>query len=585
MVRSINGLRGSMATTGTEQNRRIWRPPPLISIVNYAVSSHKHVVVVLLAACLLAFVPGFFQVPPVDRDEPQYAQATKQMVDTRDFIDIRFQNEVQYKKPVGIYWLQSLAVSTAQALGKQNALTTIWLYRLPSLIGAIGAVLLTYWAALAFVSRRAAVLAALMMATSVALGLEARLAKTDAMLLLTTVAAMGAMARAYLNAERVGPAHHLGWLEPIVFWTALAGGILLKGPVIVVFVGLTILTLVVADRSARWLLELRPAIGIVWLLVLVVPWFMAIANRGGDSFFTESLGRDLIAKVLSAPDAHGAPPGYHFLLFWVMFWPGATLAAIAAPSVWAARREKGARFLLAWVIPAWIVFELAITKLPHYLLPLYPAIAILIVGVMDPFVLARERWLVRGTGWWFVWAAIMAVGSIGALIFLGRRLGLLAWPFAAGGMMLALYAWRLYPTEGAERSLLRAMAAAILIAIAIHGFVLPAFNMLFPSAALARVIRASDCPAPAVAVAGYHEPSVVFLVGTETRLIDGSGAADFLRQGPCRYAFVESRQERSFLRRADAIGLRYSSGQRIEGFNAPVGQRVSIAVYRSENAP
>ena len=80
-----------------------------------------------------------------------------------------------------------------------QARTTIWLYRIPSLIGAIGAVLLTYWAALAFVSRRTAFLAGLMMATCLLLNIEARLAKTDAMLLLCCVAAMGVMARAYLR--------------------------------------------------------------------------------------------------------------------------------------------------------------------------------------------------------------------------------------------------------------------------------------------------------------------------------------------------------------------------------------------------
>ena len=95
-------------------------------------------------------------------------------------------------------------VKTASALGVPEARRTIWLYRIPSLIGAVGAVLLTYWAALAFVSRRAAVLAGLMMATSILLGAEARLAKTDAMLLLTAVAAMGAMARIYLGERRHG---------------------------------------------------------------------------------------------------------------------------------------------------------------------------------------------------------------------------------------------------------------------------------------------------------------------------------------------------------------------------------------------
>ena len=119
---------------------------------------------------------------------------------------------MRYKKPVGIYWLQAAVVKTADALGMPAAHTTIWLYRIPSLIGATGAVLLTYWTALAFVSRRAALLASLMMATSVLLGVEARLAKTDAMLLLTVVAAMGAMARAYL-AERSTTPRIVGWIN------------------------------------------------------------------------------------------------------------------------------------------------------------------------------------------------------------------------------------------------------------------------------------------------------------------------------------------------------------------------------------
>ena len=110
----------------------------------------------LLAAALLSFLPGFFAVPPIDRDEARFAQATKQMVESGDYIDIRFQDEVRYKKPVGIYWLQAGVVKTASVLGLRDALTTIWLYRIPSLIGAIGAVLLTYWAALAFVTRRTA---------------------------------------------------------------------------------------------------------------------------------------------------------------------------------------------------------------------------------------------------------------------------------------------------------------------------------------------------------------------------------------------------------------------------------------------
>src|SRR3974390_3053898 len=163
-----------MTVTADGDSRKAARRRSLETIIDFAIASHARAVVVLLAVALLGFLPGFFSIPPVDQDEGRY------------------------KKPVGIYWLQAAAVKTATSLGLPHALTTIWLYRIPSLLGAVGAVLLTYWAGLAFVSRRAALLAGLMMASCVLLGAERLLAKTDATLLVTVVAAMGAMARVYL---------------------------------------------------------------------------------------------------------------------------------------------------------------------------------------------------------------------------------------------------------------------------------------------------------------------------------------------------------------------------------------------------
>ena len=196
---------------GHQQGSGLFRARGLTAIVDSAVSSHARAVAVLVVPALLAFLPGFFQIPPIDRDEARFAQATKQMLETGDYVDIRFQDEVRYKKPVGIYWLQAARGQSRRARSACRTRTrTIWLYRIPSLLGAIGAVLLTYWAALAFVSRRAALLAGLMMATSILLGVEARLAKTDAMLLLTAVAAMGAMARVYLGERRRPPGSPAG---------------------------------------------------------------------------------------------------------------------------------------------------------------------------------------------------------------------------------------------------------------------------------------------------------------------------------------------------------------------------------------
>ena len=234
------------------------------------------------------------------------------------------------------------------------------------------------------------------------------------MLLLTVVAAMGAMARAYLaSSARVRP-RRLDATGDLL--DRACGRRADQGP---------------ADpdvrrphrRSAR---GGRPFAalgcgaaalpGVLWLCVLVLPWFLAIFSRRASNFFAELVGHDLIEQAVQRPGGAWRTAGHYFVLFWVTFWPGATLAGMAAPGVWAARREKGAHFLLAWIVPAWIVLELVITKLPHYVLPLYPAIAILIAGVIDPHVLARQRWLTRGTGWWFVLPLIVGIGAIVMLV-------------------------------------------------------------------------------------------------------------------------------------------------------------------------
>ncbi len=557
----------------------------IAAFMRFAIASDFHAVAVLIAVSLIALLPGFSQIPPVDRDEARFAQATKQMIETGDYVDIRFQDEARYKKPVGIYWLQAAAVEIAEAAGVPRARLRIAIYRIPSLIGAVGAVLLTYWTALAFVSRRAAFLAGIMTACSILLGVEARLAKTDAMLLLTIVAAMGAMARAYLAEYGERPTHTHPLVVAAIFWTAAAAGVLIKGPVIMMVVGLTAATLIGIDRQIGWIKRLRPIPGVLWALLLVMPWFIAILVRSGGSFFTEAVGEDMFAKVAAGQESHGLPPGFYFAAFWLTFFPGSILAGLATAAVWRARAEPGCKFLLAWIVPSWIVFEIVPTKLPHYVLPLYPAIAILIAGVIDSQALSRNRWLVRGTVWWFILMTAIAIALIALQIGVGQRLGLLAWPFAAAAVIFSLFAWLLYRVDGAETSLLRASAGSIMLSVAAYGATFPAIRTLFPSVALANFVYAGNCPDPGVVTAGFHEPSLVFLIRTNVTPGVGSSAADFLAGGPCRFAIVDSRQERAFVQRADAIGLRYSLGPRVEGFNINGGQAITIATYRSEFAP
>jgi len=616
MVRPIFSARARMTSTSADPPGLLWPIRGLGALLDVVAASHARAVAALVVVCLLSFLPGFFNIPPIDRDESRFVQATKQMLETGDYVDIRFQDEVRYKKPVGIYWLQAAAVRTAQALGVSDPRTSVWVYRLPSLLGATGGVLLTYWVALAFGSRRMAYVAGLILGCSLLLGVEARLAKTDAMLLLATVAAMGALARVYLNLRRSGgvaapamraqrrgggeararqwtaePAFDpagvvrqtgdVGLHIPVIFWTALAGGVLLKGPIILMIVGITAASLASLERSWRWLGRLRPGIGVVALLALVLPWFIAIVARTGGGFITESLGQDLLGKVAGGQESHGAPPGTYFLLFWVTFWPGAPFAAMAAPMIWKERHDPSTRFLLAWLLPSWLVFELVMTKLPNYVLPLYPAVAILIARAVERNALSGNPRLVRATVLWpLVAAGLPTLGVLGVIIF-RHQLALLAWPFAAAAIIFGFLAWRLYDADGAERSLLRATVAAQLLSIAVLGAAVPLMRPLFPSTLLASTI-AVDCPHPQFASAGYHEPSLVFLFGTSTLLTTGPGAADFLAEGNCRFAMIEARQERAFVQRAEAIGLRYAPGPRVAAINYSAGRQIAISVFRSE---
>ncbi len=321
-------------------------------------------------------VPGFFTLPPMDRDEPRFAQASKQMLETSDFVAIRFGDEARNKKPVGIHWLQAAAVGTADLLDVPNARQQIWLYRVPSLLGAVLTVLLTYWAALPLVAPRSAVLAAVLVAATPLLGVEARLATTDAVLAATVTAVMGALVRVYLADEA---ARRRLFGNAIVFWAALGIGILIKGPINPLIPGLAAVVLSVQRRSAHWLRALRPLPGLVLCLLIVLPWFVLILLKTQGTFFTDAVGHDFLGKVAGGQEMHGAPPGFYLATFWLTAWPLAPFVALAVPSLWRSWRDPKIAFLLAWCIPFWLILEGVVTKLVHYALPLYPALAILAV--------------------------------------------------------------------------------------------------------------------------------------------------------------------------------------------------------------
>jgi len=133
--------------------------------------------------CLLLYLPGMAAIPPLDRDEARFAQATRQMLETGDYLRIRFQDEARNKKPAGIYWLQAAAVSAFST----PASAAIWPYRVPSLVGAMVAALLTFalgsalfrGAAAPPAPRRVGMIAAVLLASALGVVAEALYKRTE----------------------------------------------------------------------------------------------------------------------------------------------------------------------------------------------------------------------------------------------------------------------------------------------------------------------------------------------------------------------------------------------------------------------
>ena len=165
----------------------------------------------------------------------------------------------------------------------------------------------------------------------------------------------------------------------LAFWLGLAVGILVKGPMVPLFVALPALFLSWKARSARWLLPLRPWAGLALTALIVAPWFVAITVKSGGAFYAEAVGKDMLGKVGGAAERHWGPPGTYTIAFFATFWPGAAFAAMSLPLAWRKRRTDAIAFLIATILPAWIMFEAVPTKLPHYVLPLMPWIAVLTI--------------------------------------------------------------------------------------------------------------------------------------------------------------------------------------------------------------
>ncbi len=535
----------------------------------------------LLAAlvALLAGLPALTLLPPLDRDESRYAQATSQMLETGDYVDIRFQDEPRWKKPVGIYWMQALAVAVTSSVENRD----IAPYRIPSILGAMLAAAACAWAGAAMFGQRAGFLAGAMLGATFLLSTEAGIAKTDAMLCGAVTLAMAGLARIYL-ATRAGQVP----IRPhkLAFWLGLGLSILIKGPIGLIVVVPAMIALSLWDRDVSWLKRLGWGWGLPLVALIVGPWAIAITIATDGGFWTEAIGGDLAPKLAGGDEGHGVPPGLYLLIAPLLFFPAALLLPAAISTAWSRRAEPAVRFLVCWLVPAWLIFELTPTKLPHYTLPTFGALALLSAAALTRPIGKISRY--TGAGLTIAVGALLAVASVWLLTEYGRST---AQTWATITIVFAILAGLIGAFLMLHRAAMTAVIASIALGVVAHGALAGTLRQLRPLSVapqLEKVLMAANLHprqgrTGPIAVTGFHEPSLVFLTGRDTELTDAAGAARALAEG--RPVIVEARDADAFRAATAELGVTGRIVGEVNGHNYSKGDDVSLTVYAPPGGP
>ncbi len=513
-----------------------------------------------------------------DRDSAHFSQATRQMLETDNYFQIRYQETTRYQKPPGINWLQALSVkifSTPES-------NTVWPYRLPSIIGGWLSVLLTFFFAQKLCGRTVAFIASTLLASTVLLNIESHLATIDASQLVAMVLMQGAFWMVYEKIQRQEP---ISWKWPLIFFLSMAYGIVLKG--ITPLVGfLTLITLSILDKTTLYLKKLHLVWGILLLLLLTAAWLTAVSYAEHTNYLMQMLHKDLFPKLAGGHESHGAPFGTHFALLVIMFWPASLFLWPTMVRTWEQRKKSIEKFLIAWILPTWFFFELMPTKLPQYILPVFPALAVLSAYAIVSGT-SRDSRLMRMLT--IIWGIVSLLFSAAFLVIPSTlHLPLSLIPSAYWVTSILAITSIIAVIIIFKKNYLNALIVLILgncvgFGIGFQCF-LPQLTPVWTSQHIATIIK-KNIPGEInnrhpLIVIGYSEPSLVFLLGTHAvKFEDTSKAFKRLKSSPT-YALVEKDTQEKFLAEAQASHLSPQALDMLTSFNYTKGHWVTLTLYR-----
>jgi 4-amino-4-deoxy-L-arabinose transferase-like glycosyltransferase len=412
---------------------------------------HGAALLLALLAALLLFRLG--DVPLVGPDEPRYARVAVEMHRASEWVRPTLQGRPWLEKPVLYYWLAGAAYSV---LGENAGAA-----RIPSVLAALATVALTAYVGMRLYGPSAGLHAAFVLATSLLFFVYGRAASMDMLLAAGVTAAIGLLCLRLFSIER-------RW-SLVAAWAAAGLATLAKGPLGLLLPMLVVIGFAAARRRWRTLRDVVSPAGVLAFLAVAGPWYVFILADQGRHFVDVFVLNHNVARFTSTVHRHPGPPWYYLPLLLAGFfpWSGLLLPGLARL---APRRSPADLFVLLWLAAPLAFFSLAGSKLPGYILPCLPPLA-LAAGRAATALTSGEE-LPRGAGPRAVSiVTLVLAAAVGALPLVLRRQGHPDWPLtvplSVWAVLVALFfSWRMgRDTVGALR-LLRVGAAGFLLLLA-----------------------------------------------------------------------------------------------------------------------
>lgn len=479
----------------------------------------------LVLLVLAIYLPGITQLPLLDRDEPRFATAAREMMERGEWIVPTFNGHDRFDKPVLVYWLMraSYAAVGVNELGA----------RLPAVACMVGLVLLVWSTGRRWFGEREGFAAAFMLATSLQFFIHGRLAVADLPMVLCVAFACVALAELLLESSEDSPAWNRPWW---ILWIALGLGFLAKGPIALLVPALALLLW-------RWVFWRKPlpwarlAIGrgLLVITAIVAVWGIPALWVTEGRFWEIGMGEHVVRRGLEKFNERSYHPLFYVGTAFLSLFPWITfagVAALAARQNWDSRRA----WLASWLLAPYAIFTAYATQLPHYVLPGFPAFFLLLgaSGLRAP----RGLRVVINTVLAIVGLALLVIAILIARAALPMGVEPLRQTFLAvllvcGGFLLAATAWwfqRVWP----------AILGVVLVGVGAHrmGTGLRAIN---PAVAMSG--QWHGVPADSRYLGwGFAEPSLVFYSGVKWSFPGTSAelAESIAKPGPVVIVVMES---------------------------------------------